>query len=125
MNKNEIDKMLEDMQKNNVDTVKEFPSAEEFKKKFFEKVKEEKGPSRRSAFALRLLFWGAAAACACIVVIAHFGQEVASLSSALTNSRTGAPAGVWETRSAMIRERPERPFAALSVMLLRRIRFCS
>ena len=100
MNKNEIDKMLEDMQKNNVDIVKEFPSAEEFKKKFFEKVKEEKGPSRRSAFALRLLFWGAAAACACIVVIAHFGQEVASLSSALTHSVTGAPADVWETRSA-------------------------
>ena len=99
MNKNEIDKMLEDMQKNNVDIVKEFPSAEEFKKKFFEKVKEEKGPSRRSAFALRLLFWGAAAACACIVVIAHFGQTVASLSSALTHSVTGAPADAGATTS--------------------------
>lgn len=99
MNKNEIDKMLEDMQKNNVDIVKEFPSAEEFKKKFFEKVKEEKGPSRRSAFALRLLFWGAAAACACIVVIAHFGQEFASLSSALSCSMTGAPADRGATTS--------------------------
>ena len=97
MNKNEIDKMLEDMQKNNVDIVKEFPSAEEFKKKFFEKVKEEKGPSRRSAFALRLLFWGAAAACACIVVIAHFGQEFASLSSALSCSMGGAPADAGAT----------------------------
>ena len=99
MNKNEIDKMLEDMQKNNVDIVKEFPSAEEFKKKFFEKVKEEKGPSRRSAFALRLLFWGAAAACACIVVIAHFGQEFASLCSTLSCSPTGAPADRGATTS--------------------------
>ena len=103
MNKNEIDKMLEDMQKNNVDIVKEFPSAEEFKKKFFEKVKEEKGPSRRSAFALRLLFWGAAAACACIVVIAHFGQEVASLSSALSHSMTGAPAPTHANAAASVR----------------------
>lgn len=92
MNKNEIDKMLEDMQKNNVDIVKEFPSAEEFKKKFFEKVKEEKGPSRRSAFALRLLFLGAAAACACIVVIAHFGQEFASLSCSPTGDSADAGA---------------------------------
>lgn len=113
MNKNEIDKMLEDMQKNNVDTVKEFPSAEEFKKKFFEKVKEEKGPSRRSAFALRLLFWGAAAACACIVVIAHFGQEVASLSSALTNSRTGAPAGAGATTSVGYSNVAEKTHAAI------------
>ena len=114
MNKNEIDKMLEDMQKNNVDIVKEFPSAEEFKKKFFEKVKEEKGPSRRSAFALRLLFWGAAAACACIVVIAHFGQEVASLSSALSQSMAGAPADADATTSVGYINVAEKTRAAVS-----------
>ena len=96
MNKNEIDKMLEDMQKNNVDTVKEFPSAEEFKKKFFEKVKEEKGPSRHSAFALRLLFWGAAAACACIVVIAHFGQDTVATAifAALSTGKLYTPVDI-------------------------------
>ena len=74
MNRNDIDKMLNDMQKTPPEVNSDFSSTEEFKAKFFQKVKEDGKNSPRSKTIMHLTWLLPAAASICVVVYIVFGN---------------------------------------------------
>ena len=91
MEKKNIDKLLDQLKQNQKSETKKFCSKEEFKSKFYERIKLEDGGVPQKKFPWVMLTTSIAACFVVVVGVSYYGHTASEMFNALSHQMSGSP----------------------------------